>query len=145
MKAGTFIRSTSLLDDTVFEKTVILIAEYNDKGALGFIVNQVFPRTLNELEEFKHIRPFPIHLGGPVDQEHLYFVHQRPDLIKGGELISGDNYLGGDFANTVKQVNERILTEKDLRIFIGYCGWDDKELDDEIAEGSWEILEAYTL
>jgi putative transcriptional regulator len=137
MKPGIFIKSTALLDDTVFEKSVIFITEYNEKGAMGFIINKVFPRKLNELEEFKHIAPFPILLGGPVDQEHLYFVHQRPDLIKGGVPVTGNIFLGGDFKSAVNN----ILIEKDIKIFIGYCGWDYLELDEEIAEGSWQILE----
>ena len=145
MKPGIFIKSTSLLDETVFEKSVIFIAEYNEKGAMGFIINKKFPRKLNELEEFKHIIPFPIHLGGPVDQEHLYFVHQRPDLIEGGVKVTDNIFLGGDFKSAVKNINNNILTEKDIKIFIGYCGWDHLELDEEIAEGNWEILEDETL
>lgn len=129
------------MDDTVFEKSVILITEYNEKGAMGFVINKQFPRKLNELEEFKNIRPFPIHLGGPVDQEHLYFVHQRPDLIADGEPVTDHLFLGGDFKSAVTNIHNGTLTEKDIRIFIGYCGWDYRELDAEIAEGSWEILE----
>jgi putative transcriptional regulator len=140
MKPGIFIKSTSLLDDTSFEKSVIFIAEYNEKGAMGFIINKVFPRKLNELEEFKNIPPFPIHLGGPVDQEHLYFVHQRPDLIEEGVLIANNVFLGGDFKSALKNIDNNMLSGKDIRIFIGYCGWDNLELEKEIAEGSWEIL-----
>jgi putative transcriptional regulator len=141
MKPGIFIKSTSLLDDTIFEKSLIFIVEYNEKGAMGFIVNNEFPRKLNELEEFKHIIPFPIHLGGPVDQEHLYFVHQRPDLIEEGVQVADNIFLGGDFKSVVKNIDNNTLTEKDIKIFIGYCGWDYLELDEEIAEGSWQILE----
>lgn len=141
MKPGIFIKSTFLLDDTVFEKSVIFVTEYNEKGAMGFIINKEFPRKLNELEEFKHILPFPINLGGPVDQEHLYFVHQRPDLIEGGVPVTDNIFLGGDFKSAVKNIDNNILTEKDIKVFIGYCGWDYLELDEEIAEGSWQILE----
>jgi putative transcriptional regulator len=141
MKPGLFLKSTSLLNDTVFENAVVFITEYNEKGAMGFVVNQKFPRKLNELEEFKNGRPFPIHRGGPVDQEHLYFIHQRPDLIEGGEQVTGNIFLGGDFKSAVRNIDNHNLTEKDCRIFIGYCGWDYGELDKEIAEGSWEVRE----
>lgn len=141
MKPGHFLKSTALLNDTFFENAVILITEYNDKGAMGFVVNQKFPRKLNELEEFKNIQPFPIYLGGPVDQEHLYFIHQRPDLIPGGEPVNGNINLGGDFKLAVKNIDNQTLTEKDCRIFLGYCGWDVQELESEIAEGSWEVQE----
>ncbi|MBO9730232.1 MAG: YqgE/AlgH family protein [Chitinophaga sp.] len=141
INAGIYIGSTSLLDDTVFEETVILITEYNEKGAMGFVVNKLFPRTFNELQEFSHSKPFPLYEGGPVDQEHLFFVHRRPGLITGGALIAGNIYLGGDFKAAVKHINNGILTEEDIRLFIGYCGWDFGELEAEIAEGSWQVLE----
>jgi len=141
MKPGLFLKSTALLNDTFFENALIFITEYNEKGAMGFVVNKKFPRKLNELEEFKNIQPFPIHLGGPVDQEHLYFIHRRPDLITGGEPVNGSIYLGGDFKLAVKNIDNQNLTEKDCRIFLGYCGWDLHELEGEIAEGSWEVQE----
>jgi putative transcriptional regulator len=145
MKPGLFLKSTSLLNDTLFENAVIFITEYNEKGAMGFVVNQVFPRKLNELDEFKNVRPFPIHYGGPVDPEHLYFIHQRPDIIEGGEPVTGTVFLGGNFKSVVTNIDNHLLTEKDCKIFIGYCGWDYRELDEEIAEGSWEVLEGEDL
>ena len=141
MKPGLFLKSTALLNDTVFENAVIFITEYNEKGAMGFVVNQPFSRKLHELEEFKKGEPFPIHVGGPVDPEHLYFIHQRPDLIEGGEPVTSNIYLGGNFKSALKYINNHTITEKDIRIFIGYCGWDYRELDEEIAEGSWEVVE----
>jgi putative transcriptional regulator len=141
MRAGLFIRSTSLLDDSFFEKATLFITEYNDKGAMGFVINKQFPRTFNELEEFKHSIPFPLYEGGPVDQEHLYFLHRRPELIAGGVLVADNIYLGGDFKAAVMHMNSQTITAMDLRLFIGYCGWDSHELEAEIAEGSWEMLE----
>ncbi|SHN41118.1 YqgE/AlgH family protein [Chitinophaga sp. CF418] len=141
MKAGTFLRSTSLLDDTFFEQTIIFITEHNEKGAMGFVVNRLFPRKINELVEFKDCAAFPLYEGGPVDQEHLFFIHQRPDLIKGGDQVTAHIQLGGDFKAAMQYINDNTITEKDIRIFIGYCGWDDQELEAEIAEGSWEAIQ----
>lgn len=141
LKQGVFIKSTELLKETVFEQAYILIAEHNDRGALGFMINKAFGRNLNELEEFKHSLAFPIYSGGPVDQEHLYFVHHRPDVIAEGELIANDMFFGGNFQQAVAAINNRTLTTADLKIFIGYCGWDAGELEAEIEEGSWVIEE----
>ncbi|MVT09096.1 YqgE/AlgH family protein [Chitinophaga tropicalis] len=145
MNAGNFLNSTSLLEETFFENAVIFITEYNEKGAMGFVVNKEFPRKLNELEEFKNIKPFSLYEGGPVDQEHLYFVHRRPDLITGGTPVTDNILLGGDFKAAVYYINNGTLTEKDIKIFIGYCGWDYEELDEEVAEGSWQVRETGTV
>lgn len=140
--AGRLLVSSSSLADTNFEQAVIFITEHNEKGAVGFVVNKLFSRTLNELEEFKHSRAIRLYDGGPVDREHLFFIHQRPDLIAGGSLIAGTIYLGGDFKQVVHYLNDAILPEDDIKIFIGYCGWDPHQLEEEIEEGSWLVSAA---
>ncbi|NML23108.1 YqgE/AlgH family protein [Pseudoflavitalea sp. G-6-1-2] len=136
---GIFLNSTDLLKDTFFENTQIFITEYNENGAMGFVVNELFPYKFNELEEFKHSAPFPMYDGGPMDRESLFFIHQRPDLITGGTLVTGNIYLGGDFEEAVRLINNKTLSEKDIKLLIGYCGWDHQDLEEEIVEGSWEV------
>jgi putative transcriptional regulator len=144
LKPGLFIKSTSFLADTYFADAVIFLSEYNEKGALGFVINRSFERTLNQLEEFKHALPFPIYEGGPVDQEHLYFVHQRPDLIEEGVAVDNNIYMGGNFKQAVEAINNRTITTADLKLFVGYCGWNTGELEAEIEEGSWTLEEGMT-
>ncbi|MEY2918671.1 MAG: hypothetical protein RIS73_2385 [Bacteroidota bacterium] len=139
--AGTILMSTAALDDSNFEHATIFIAAHNPKGAMGFVINKKFTRALNELEEFKQGITFPLYDGGPMDKEHLYFVHKRPDLIEGGTLISDSIYLGGNFKQAVAQLNNKTVTQKDIKIFIGYCGWDFKQLEEEVEEGSWKVAD----
>lgn len=141
IQAGIFIKSTEGLDDTIFEDVIIFITEYNVNGAMGFLINNKFDRSFNELEEFKHSMYVPMWDGGPVDQEHLYFLHQRPDLIEGGILIAQGVYLGGNLQQAVTGINNRTISSDQIKIFVGYCGWDNGELEAEIEEGSWEIIE----
>lgn len=135
------------MDDPKFQRTVLLITEYNTDGAMGFVVNKPFcdtlslkERTLNELVEFRHCVPFPLYEGGPVDQEHLFFMHRRPDLIKEGTLVTASVYSGGDFKQAVAHINQDPRSGNDLKLFIGYCGWDKDELETEIREGFWKIV-----
>jgi len=139
LQAGLFLYSTSALDDSYFANAIIYLTECNAGGALGFVVNRPFGRSLHELEEFKHSRLFPLYEGGPVDKEHLFFLHRRPDLIADGTLVSGNVYYGGNFRQVLNGINNRSLSAKDVKLFIGYCGWDAGELEAEIAEGSWEL------
>ncbi len=139
LSAGSIIKSTAALNATYFENAIIYISEYNEKGALGFIINKIFERSLNELEEFRHSPAFPLYEGGPVDQQHLFFIHQRPDLIPDGKKIKDAIYLSGNFNEAVKYINNKTLKPDDIKIFTGYCGWNFGELEAEIKEGSWEI------
>ena len=138
---GTILISTPFLDNSIFEKTVIYISEYNENGASGFIINKLFPLHLNDLIEFRESLAFALHDGGPVEYEKLYFLHRRPDLIGGGIHTSGTIYLGGDFEQAVDGINSRILLEQDIKLFIGYCGWEKSQLEEEIAEGSWLTID----
>lgn len=142
IKTGSILISAPSLEDPYFDKVVIYITDYNDNGALGFVMNQIFERTFNELTEFENSKPFPLHEGGPVDREHLYFIHRTPDAIKGGIPIADGVYMGGDFKQAVDYLNTEHDAENNLRFFIGYSGWDSNQLEDEIKEGSWLIVEA---
>ena len=141
IKPGHILKATPLLNGSVFENAIIFLTEYNAGGAMGFAVNKLFPRSLNELTEFKDSRNFPLYEGGPVDPEHLFFLHRRPELIEGGSPITNDIYLGGNFRQALSCMNDQLITEDDMKICIGYCGWDYAQLEDEIEEGSWVLQE----
>ncbi len=141
LAAGVFLKATSLLNDTYFEGTVIFIAEYNDQGALGYVMNNPYPRRFNELVEFSGSPAFTLYEGGPVEHEKLFILHRRPDLISDSVLIANDIYSGGHFKQAVRMMNNQRLTDTDFRLFIGYCGWNRGDLEAEIAEGSWEVVE----
>lgn len=142
LQAGIFLQSTALLNNTIFSNAIILLTEYNKNGAVGFVVNHPFRRSLNELEEFRHSKEFPLYAGGPVDKEHLFVLHRRPDIIDGSIVINNEIHLGGNFAKAVVGINNGSLSSADVKIFVGYCGWDGGELEAEIEEGSWVITEA---
>ena len=139
ISSGNILKSTPTTNDPNFEQAIIFIAEHNEKGAMGFVINKKFARALNELEEFKQCVAFPIYEGGPIDKEHLFFIHTRPDLIEGGTLIANSIYFGGNFKQAVAQLNNKTINANDIKIFIGYCGWDFNQLKEEIEERSWII------
>lgn len=136
---GKLIEATALLDGSVFEKTVVLITEHNSNGATGFVINKPFPRKLNELEEFNQAAAIDLYAGGPVATEHLFFIHSISDLITGGKAITDDLFLGGDFKKAVELLTHGKRSPTQVKIFIGYCGWDAGELETEMEEGSWNI------
>ena len=137
LKAGIYIKSTDALDGSFFEHTIILIVKHNEEESLGFVTNKPFGKSLHELIEFNHSKPFPLMDGGPVDREHLFVLHKRPDLIIGGEKMNNGFYLGGHMEQVIEAINNGSATQEEIQIFIGYCGWDAGELDAELEEGSW--------
>jgi putative transcriptional regulator len=78
--------------------------------------------------------------GGPVDRERLFVLHKRPDLISGGEQITNDYYMGGNMEQVIKAINNSGANNQEIQLFIGYCGWDEGELEAEIEEESWVFI-----
>ena len=137
--AGVCIKSTATLIGSFFEDTNIHIVEHNEEGSTGFVTNRPFEKSLNDLIEFNHCKPFPLMDGGPVDRDHIYVLHKRPDLIDGGKQVSNGFYLGGNMNQVIKAINTSATNHQELQLYIGYCGWDPGELEEEVDEGSWII------
>jgi len=138
-KAGLIIKSTDALIGSIFEHATILIVKHNNEGTTGFVINKPLHKSLHELIEFKHSKPYPLMDGGPVDKDHLFVMHKRPDLITDGEKIHSGYYLGGNMEEVIEAINHNSVQEQEIQLFIGYCGWDEGELAAEIEEGSWVI------
>jgi len=139
LKAGLYINSTDALIGSFFEHTTILLVQHNEAGSLGFVTNKPFEKSLHELIEFNHSKPFPLMDGGPVDRDHLFVLHKRPDLIEGGEQIPNGLYLGGNMKQVIEAINNESTNKQEIQLFIGYCGWDEGELEAEVEEGSWTL------
>jgi putative transcriptional regulator len=139
LKAGLYIKSNADLNGSFFEHTTILIVEHDEAGSVGFVTNKPFGKSLHELIEFNHSNPFPLMDGGPVDRDHLFVLHKRPDLIDGGEQIPNGLYLGGNMEQVIQAINTGNANPQEIQLFIGYCGWDEGELEAELEEGSWTV------
>lgn len=139
LKAGIYIKSTAALIGSFFENTTILVVEHNEAESMGFVTNQPFEKSLHDLVEFSHSKPFPLMDGGPVDRDHLFVLHKRPDLIEGGKEMTKGLYLGGNMNQVIEAINTRGVNNQEIQIFIGYCGWDEGELEAEVKEGSWTL------
>jgi len=143
LNSGTLIKASPLLNDSYFEGCIIFITELNKNGAIGFILNNPYYRRFNELQEFTSSPALQLFEGGPMEHEKLFILHKKSDLINDSQWITPNIYFGGNFKQAVTLMNSGILAENDFKLFIGYCGWDAGELEAEIEEGSWEILEKY--
>ena len=140
LNTGIYIKSTTALNDSFFELTTILIVKNNDEGSIGFVINKPFGKSIHELIEFNHSKPFQLMDGGPVDRDHLFILHKRPDLIEEGEKVANGFYLGGNMEQVIEAINTGSTNENEIQLYIGYCGWDNGELEAEIEEGSWTII-----
>ena len=138
-KGDLLIAEPSILGDISFNRSVILLAEYNSKGSVGFIVNKPLEYSINDLIPSVKSK-FRVYNGGPVEQNNLYFIHNVPELINDSVEISNGIYWGGDFDSTVEIINQGKIKRNNIRFFLGYTGWEKDQLDQEIKENAWIIV-----
>ncbi|WP_409220517.1 MULTISPECIES: YqgE/AlgH family protein [Croceitalea] len=138
-KGKLLVAEPALTGDVSFNRSVVLLAEHNEEGSVGFILNKPLEYDISDLVTEINI-PFKVFNGGPVEQDNLYFIHKVPHLIEGSIEISDGIYWGGDFEKTIELINNKTITESDIRFFLGYSGWDSLQLDQELSSKSWVVI-----
>ncbi|MEZ0129373.1 YqgE/AlgH family protein, partial [Flavobacterium sp. LBUM151] len=126
-KGHLLIAEPSIIGDLSFNRSVILLADHNKEGSIGFIINKPLKYTINDLIP-EIDATFKIYNGGPVEQDNLYFIHNIPELIPNSVEISNGIYWGGDFESTKDLINEGSINKNNIRFFLGYTGWDENQL-----------------
>jgi putative transcriptional regulator len=138
-KGKLLIAEPALTGDVSFNRSVVLLAEHNDEGSVGFILNKPLNYDISDLIEDINV-PFQVFNGGPVEQDNLYFIHKVPHLIDNSIEISDGIFWGGDFDKTVRLINQKVITNTDIRFFLGYSGWSSLQLDQELDSKSWIVV-----
>lgn len=133
---GTLLIANPFLKDPNFIRSVIFICEHTERGSFGFVLNKAHTQPLNELLPDIELS-FPVFIGGPVQTDSLHFLHQYPDLIPGGEEVSEGIYWGGNFESLRIHLNSGNIEQGKIRFFIGYSGWTEGQLDEELKTDSW--------
>ena len=137
-KGQLLIAEPSIIGDLSFNRSVILLADHNQDGSVGFILNKPLEYTINDLIPDIEAS-FKIYNGGPVEQDNLYFIHTIPELITGSIEISNGIFWGGDFELTKSLINEGKINKENIRFFLGYTGWSANQLESELQSNSWII------
>ncbi|MCF1192334.1 YqgE/AlgH family protein [Mangrovimonas sp. AS39] len=139
-KGCLLIAEPTIIGDISFNRSIILLADHNDEGSIGFILNKPLDYTIKDLiPEIK--ADFKIYNGGPVEQDNLYFIHKIPDLIPNSIEISMGIYWGGDFDRVAELIANNEIEENNIRFFLGYSGWASEQLNDELKSNSWVVTE----
>ena len=139
-KGKLLVAEPNILNDSQFNRSVIFLTEHNENGSVGFILNKPLEYTVTDLIPDVESN-LKIYYGGPVADDNLYFVHRVPDLIPNSIEISNGIYWGGDFDAVINLLNKDKLTSKDIRFFLGYSGWSQNQLEDELSSFSWVVID----
>ena len=78
---------------------------------------------------------------------NLFFIHSKGDLIEHSQPLGEDMYWGGNIEDVKMLLDSKILDSNSIRFFVGYSGWSDEQLNNELKTDSWIVakpnLKAY--
>ena len=130
------------MTDLFFKRTIILLAEHHSESTIGFIMNKPAGIQLGDvLDEWKGIS-WPVFNGGPVSRDQLFFVHCHGSEIQGSISIGNNLFWGGEYKDAVNLISNRRATQRTLKFLIGYSGWGNGQLMDELENNNWYIQSA---
>lgn len=139
---GTLLIADPFLKDPNFMRTVIFICEHQAEGSFGFVLNRAYEHKLDELIVGAEGMNIPVFSGGPVQMDTIHFLHQYPLLIPGGLEVASGVYWGGNFEKALELLRSGEIDLNNIRFYLGYSGWSEGQLEEELKEKSWLLTEA---
>ena len=136
--SGRLLVATPRIGDGYFERTVVLLLKHNTDGAVGLVLNRPSELAVAEVMTRWEGTPGVLFYGGPVSTRSILGLSShRPGC---------EEFNWTELAPEVGSVDlhagpEALSGYTDLRIYIGYAGWEASQLDDEITAGAWFVVD----
>lgn len=138
--SGKLLIAEPFLSDPNFSRSVVLLCEHGEDGALGFILNSPTALELGKLLPDFYSSVLSVGHGGPVQTDTLHMLHRLPEVFGGNQVADG-MYWGGSFEALKDVIGVDTAVETDVRLLVGYAGWSGDQLEKEIDDGSWLIAD----
>jgi putative transcriptional regulator len=150
--APGLLLSMPQLSDPNFTRAVVLMLDHGDDGSFGLIMNQPTPMSVPEILKSLEVDwcgdpEALVWSGGPVMPTSGWILHSgtddlgpASDTLDHALEFSGNLKIGDDFYLSTSEENIKILAESaptSMRFLLGYAGWSEGQLAQEMAEGSW--------
>jgi putative transcriptional regulator len=142
--SGRLLVASPTLEDANFRRTVILMLDHGNDGALGLVVNR--PMEVDVSSVLPAWQPYTtapgrLFQGGPVQLDSALGLVAMPG--NGAEAV-GVRLLNGSIGLVDLDAPPEVIASglAGLRIFAGYAGWAAGQLEGEIGEGSWYVVDS---
>jgi putative transcriptional regulator len=134
---GKLLIASPALVDPNFARTVVLITEHTDEGAMGVVLNRPSETGVDEVapELAAVVDDGPVFIGGPVQPQALVVLAEFADLEAAAWIVAAD--VGFVAADTDGERLESAVRRG--RVYAGYSGWGAGQLEGELAEEAWIV------
>ncbi len=138
---GLLLVATPELVDPNFFRTVVLMLEHTDEGAMGLVLNRTYDAVAEEVVPYWAERlkpPGTLHCGGPVSEESVVGLGRVP--TDGADGVAP--LVGPVGVLDLYRQPEELPGVDSVRLFSGYAGWEAGQLEAELAVGGWIVVDA---
>lgn len=142
--SGIFLVARRDMPDPRFRDTVILVTYPRQGGPFGVIINRPLSMRLSEaFPQYEALKSKQdvLHFGGPVAREGLVFLVRAAKSPPRAIRVLQDVWLTMD-VEWVDELLSRADPTQGLRVYAGYSGWAQGQLQNEIARGDWHVVPA---
>jgi len=135
------------LTDPYFGRSLVLICEHDEQGAMGLIFNKsfedeaikaIFPTLIIDDDAISEVIS-PMYFGGPVSMEQGFLIHS-PDFLTDETLQVSEEFSLTSNAVIIDAIQAGDGPAK-FRMMLGYAGWGAGQLESEIENGDWLFQE----
>jgi putative transcriptional regulator len=138
---GQLLLAAPSLRDPNFARSVVLVGVHSEEGAMGVVLNR--PSQVTVGEAVPQLEPAldehePVYVGGPVQPSSIVLLAEFLDPALAGLLVLGR--IG--FPAPDADIDELITATARGRVFAGYAGWSEGQLDAELEQGDWIVQPA---
>jgi putative transcriptional regulator len=146
---GSLLVSTPGMLDPRFSRSVIYLISHNEKGAMGFIINKPIDHIkLSDIIEIENSnkniafkKKNTVFFGGPVEFKSGFLLHSTEYEIKNTSVKIDDNFCLTNDTKALSDIFEGNGPVSSL-FMLGYAGWYPGQLEKEIKEDSWLVVNA---
>ncbi len=137
LKGSLILADPSLREPTFFRSVLLLTEHSPDQGAFGYILNRPIGKCVADLlgedilpgQVRERLAETPVFMGGPVSTEHLTFFAMG--------WSDGDGKLQYVTHLSAQEAMMHQMEGFQIRAFVGYSGWTEGQLEDELERKTW--------
>ncbi len=138
---GMILISEPFLNDTYFKRSVVILTEHSEQGSIGFVLNkQVDLKVRDVIQDFPEINA-SVCIGGPVSTNTIHYIHTLGNRVPESVHVKDNIFWGGNFEVLKQIIASGNVESHQVRFFLGYAGWGIKQLEAELAENAWLVVE----
>lgn len=146
---GRLLVATPKLADPNFDRAVVLLLDHDAEGSLGVVLNRPTPVGVGDvLQHWAALAGLPrvVFQGGPVSLDSALALAVVPGEARSGEPVEllGWRRVHGAIGLVDLEAPPELFAAElgSLRIFAGYSGWGPGQLERELVDGAWYVVDS---